>query len=87
MPLGLYRRNIFLGLICVGAVGWRVQLTLNAERIIKTSRSEPFKIKIRSKNLGRQRCAEGFNSGVKGFNKKGKVIPLQAFGAQRVLGG
>jgi hypothetical protein len=24
----------------------------------------PLKIKIPSKNLGRQRCAEGFNSGV-----------------------
>jgi hypothetical protein len=26
----------------------------------------PLKIKIPSKNIGRQRCAEDFNSGVKG---------------------
>jgi hypothetical protein len=29
----------------------------------------PLKIKIPSKKFGMQRCAEGFNSGVKGLNK------------------
>jgi hypothetical protein len=29
----------------------------------------PLKIKIPSKNIGRQRCAEGFDSGVKRFNQ------------------
>jgi hypothetical protein len=29
----------------------------------------PLKIKIPSENLGRQRCAEGFNSGVTGLNR------------------
>jgi hypothetical protein len=31
--------------------GWRWVLTFNAERLIKKSRSEPFKIKIPSKNM------------------------------------
>jgi hypothetical protein len=34
-----------------------------------------LKIKISVKNIGRQRCAEGFNFGVKGIKYVGKQIP------------
>jgi hypothetical protein len=38
--------------------------TKSLNRLMPTLPMSPLKIKIPSKNLGRQRCMEGFNSGV-----------------------
>jgi hypothetical protein len=42
-------------------------LTINTKRLIKTLCNKPLKIKIPGKNLCRQLCTEGFNSGVNGL--------------------